>query len=64
MSVCIYIQVIRAAMYEFKSLAPSIPALLLSVDHENDKFICIASVPEVSIFLYCNLSVSKPVLLV
>ncbi|XP_011406711.1 PREDICTED: alanine--tRNA ligase, cytoplasmic-like [Amphimedon queenslandica] len=38
--------VIRAAMYEFKSLAPSIPAVLLSVDHENDKFICVASVPE------------------
>ena len=38
-------------MYEFKSLAPSIPALLLSVDHENDKFLCVASVPEVSRFL-------------
>lgn len=34
------------ALKQFKSLAPSVAALLFSVDHENGKILCLAQVPQ------------------
>ena len=46
-SICIVVQALDSALKQFKSSAPNTAVLLLSVDHDNNKILCLAQVPKV-----------------
>ena len=54
-TVCVCVsQALDGAMKQFKSDAPNTPTMLLSVDEDTKKFICICTVPNVRRYIKCT----------
>lgn len=56
-----YIQILDNALKQFKSSVPTLPVLLLSVDRENSKVLCLAHVPEVCHYIISMYTVLRVV---
>ena len=43
-------QALDAALKQVKTLAPNMAAMFFSIDHDNNKILCLCQVPNVSVY--------------